>query len=42
MKEFKYLRVLFMSEGKMEQEVDRQFVAVSAVMRMLKWSVVVK
>ena len=42
MKEFKYLRVLFMSEGKMEQEIERWIGALSAVMRMLKQSVVVK
>ena len=34
--EFKYLRVLFMSEGKMEQEIDGRIGASSAVMRMLK------
>lgn len=31
-KEFKYLGVLFMSEGKMEHEMDRQIGAASAVM----------
>ncbi len=34
-KEFKYLRVLFTSEGKMEREMDRQIGAASAVMRAL-------
>ena len=37
-----YPRVLFTSEGKMEQEIDRRIGAASAVMRMLKRSVVVK
>jgi len=41
-KEFKYLRVLFTSEGKMEREMDRWIGAVSAVMRTLYLSVVVK
>ncbi|TWW73694.1 hypothetical protein D4764_15G0010900 [Takifugu flavidus] len=40
--EFKYLRVLFMSQGRMEQEVDRRIGAASAVMRTLHRSVVVK
>ncbi|TWW73379.1 hypothetical protein D4764_15G0007730 [Takifugu flavidus] len=40
--EFKYLRALFMSEGRMEQEIDRRIGAASAVMRTLHWSVVVK
>ncbi|TWW63631.1 hypothetical protein D4764_03G0006390 [Takifugu flavidus] len=40
--EFKYLRVLFTSEGRMEQEIDRRIGAASAVMRTLHWSVVVK
>ncbi|KAI3370907.1 hypothetical protein L3Q82_007416 [Scortum barcoo] len=31
--EFKYLGVLFMSEGKMEREIDRRIGAASAVMR---------
>ena len=39
-KEFKYLGVLFMSEGKMEWEIDRLIGGVSTVMR--KWSVVTK
>ena len=42
MKEFKYLRVLFMSEGKMEQGVYRGIGAASAVVQTLKRSVVVK
>jgi len=42
MKEFKYLRVLFTSEGKMEQEMERQIGAAPAVMRALYPSVVVK
>ena len=41
-KEFKYLRVLFTSEGKMELEIDRWIGAASAVMRALYQSVVVK
>ncbi|TWW78064.1 R2 Retrovirus-related Pol polyprotein from type I retrotransposable element [Takifugu flavidus] len=40
--EFKYLGVLFTSEGRMEQEIDRRIGAVSAVMRTLHRSVVVK
>lgn len=40
--EFKYLGVLFMSEGRMEREIDRRIGAVSAVMRALYRSVVVK
>lgn len=39
MKEFKYLRVLFTSEGRREREVDRRIAA--AVMEMLYWSTVV-
>jgi len=41
-KEFKYLGVLLMSEGKMEQEMDRRIGAASAIMQALYWSVVVK
>ena len=41
-KEFKYLGVLFTSEGKMEREMDRRIGAASAVMRALYQSVVVK
>jgi len=41
-KEFKYLGVLFTSEGKMEREMDRRIGAASTVMRALYWSVVVK
>ncbi|KAK0136316.1 hypothetical protein N1851_027786 [Merluccius polli] len=40
--EFKYLRVLFTSEGRMEWEIDRRIGAASAVMRTLHGSVVVK
>ncbi|TWW77407.1 hypothetical protein D4764_12G0007970 [Takifugu flavidus] len=40
--EFKYLGVLFTSEGRMEQEIDRGIGAASAVMRTLHRSVVVK
>lgn len=40
--EFKYLRVLFTSEGWMEHENDRRICAVSAVMHSLHWTVVVK
>ena len=42
MDEFKYLSVLFMSEGKTEREVDRRIGAALAVMQMLKWSIVVR
>ena len=40
--EFKYLWVLFTSEGRMEREIDRRIGAASAVMRTLHGSVVVK
>nr|XP_049577496.1 glycine receptor subunit alpha-3 isoform X1 [Syngnathus scovelli] len=40
--EFKYLGVLFTSEGRMEREIDRRIGAASAVMRTLYRSVVVK
>ena len=40
--EFKYLRVLFMSEGKMEREIKRRIREASAMMRKLKQSAVVK
>ena len=40
--EFKYLGVLFTSEGKMQHEIDGQIGAASTVMRMLKQSVVMK
>ncbi|TWW77544.1 hypothetical protein D4764_12G0009340 [Takifugu flavidus] len=40
--EFKYLRVLFTSEGRMEQEINRRIGAASGVMRTLHRSVVVK
>ena len=40
-KEFKYLRVLFMSEGKMECELDRQIGAASAVMQVLYHTILV-
>ena len=40
--EFKYLGVLFTSEGGMEREIDRRIGAAAAVMRTLHWSVVVK
>ena len=36
-KEFKYLWVLFMSENKMDREVDRRISAVLAVMQALYW-----
>ncbi|TWW62709.1 hypothetical protein D4764_04G0013560 [Takifugu flavidus] len=39
--EFKYLGVLFTSEGRMEQEIDRRIGAASAIMRSLHRSVVV-
>ncbi|TWW80160.1 hypothetical protein D4764_10G0011900 [Takifugu flavidus] len=40
--EFKYLGILFTSEGRMEQEINRRIGAASAVMRTLHRSVVVK
>ncbi|TWW74351.1 hypothetical protein D4764_14G0003520 [Takifugu flavidus] len=40
--EFKYLGVLFTSEGRMEREIDRRIGAASTVMRALHRSVVVK
>ena len=40
--EFKYLGVLFTSEGKMECEADRRISVASAVMRALYLTVVVK
>ncbi|TWW68218.1 hypothetical protein D4764_19G0000160, partial [Takifugu flavidus] len=40
--EFKYLGVLFTSEGRMKQEIDRRIGAASTVMRTLHRSVVVK
>lgn len=40
--EFKYLRVLFKSEGKMERESDWCLGAAAAVRWTLNWSVVVK
>ena len=41
-KEFKYLGVLFTTEGKTQSEVDRWIGAASAVMWALYWTVVVK
>lgn len=41
-KELKYLRVLFMSDRKMELEMDRWFDSASAVMQVFYWTVVVK
>ncbi|KAK3516854.1 hypothetical protein QTP70_027075 [Hemibagrus guttatus] len=40
--EFKYLGVLFTSEGRMDREIDRRVGAAAAVMRSMYWSVVVK
>ncbi|XP_049899777.1 uncharacterized protein LOC126389867 [Epinephelus moara] len=40
--EFKYLGILFTSEGRMEREIDRRIGAASAVMQALIRSVVVK
>ncbi|KAK3515281.1 hypothetical protein QTP70_013483 [Hemibagrus guttatus] len=40
--EFKYLRVLFTSEGRMDREIDRRIGAAAAVMRSMYQSVVVK
>ena len=42
MEELKYLRVLLMSEGEMEQEIYKWIEAASTVMRMLEPSVVAK
>ncbi|KAK3562555.1 hypothetical protein QTP86_002034 [Hemibagrus guttatus] len=40
--EFKYLRVLFMSEGRMDRKIDRRIGAAAAVMRSMYRLVVVK
>ncbi|KAK3532449.1 hypothetical protein QTP86_018088, partial [Hemibagrus guttatus] len=40
--EFKYLGVLFTSEGRMDRENDRRIGAAAAVMRSMYWSVVMK
>ncbi|KAL1267733.1 hypothetical protein QQF64_033096 [Cirrhinus molitorella] len=40
--EFKYLGILFTSEGRMEREIDRRIGAAAAVMRLMYCSVVVK
>ncbi|TWW62415.1 hypothetical protein D4764_04G0010620 [Takifugu flavidus] len=40
--EFKYLRILFMSESRMERKMDRWIGAASAVMRVLNRTVMVK
>ncbi len=40
--EFKYLGVLFTSEGRMEREIDRRIGAAAAAMRSMYQSVVVK
>ncbi|KAK3515257.1 hypothetical protein QTP70_013021, partial [Hemibagrus guttatus] len=40
--DFKYLGVLFTSEGRMDREIDRRISAAAAVMRSMYWSVVVK
>ncbi|KAK3518109.1 hypothetical protein QTP70_033327 [Hemibagrus guttatus] len=40
--EFKYLRVLFTSEGRMDHEIDRRISAAAAVMQSMYWPVVVK
>ncbi|KAK3574348.1 hypothetical protein QTP86_005151 [Hemibagrus guttatus] len=40
--EFKYLGVLFTSEGRMDREIDRQIGAAAAIMRSMYRSVVVK
>ncbi|TWW77626.1 Ventricular zone-expressed PH domain-containing protein [Takifugu flavidus] len=40
--EFKYLGILFMSEGRMEREINRRIGAASAVVRALNRSIVVK
>lgn len=41
-KEFKYVGILFTSEGQMKREVDRQTDATSAVMRAFNWTAAVK
>ena len=41
-KEFKYLRVLFMSEGMMGSEIDRRIGAAGAVLHALHRIVVIK
>ncbi|KAL1282365.1 hypothetical protein QQF64_001168 [Cirrhinus molitorella] len=40
--DFKYLGVLFTSEGRLEREIDRRIGAAAAAMRFMYWSVVVK
>ncbi|KAK3568142.1 hypothetical protein QTP86_031382, partial [Hemibagrus guttatus] len=40
--EFKYLGVLFTSEGRMDREIDRRIGAAAALMCSMYWSVVVK
>ncbi|KAK3513401.1 hypothetical protein QTP70_014229 [Hemibagrus guttatus] len=40
--QFKYLGVLFTSEGRMDREIDSRIGAAAAVMRSMYWSVVVK
>ncbi|KAF7642469.1 hypothetical protein LDENG_00257460 [Lucifuga dentata] len=40
--EFKYLGVLFTSEGRMEREIDRRIGAASKVLQMLYPAIVVK
>jgi len=40
--EFKHLRILLMSDGRLERDMDRRIGASSAVMRVLLRSVVVK
>ncbi|KAK3552087.1 hypothetical protein QTP70_034035 [Hemibagrus guttatus] len=42
LEEFKYLGVLFTSEGRMDREIDRRIGAAAAVMRSVYRSVVVK
>ena len=42
LEKFKYLGVLFTSEGRLEREIDRQISAAATVMRSLYQSVVVK
>lgn len=40
--DFKYLRILFMSERRKEWQIDSRIGAAEAVMQTLCWSVVVK
>lgn len=41
-REYKYLRVLFMSDREMEHDMDRWLSVASTAMQMFYWKVVVK